>query len=169
MCTQVKCSQWKPFSASIGRLHDLLLSFEDHKSGRQYRLVPFPLYILLYSQTKGVKQGYLQFVSQQPWRGRGGPRRPWGGRLRWWAEDPEKELRRSSSLITNLHLIILPIDFFLWFFLFFDFFPLVVVHHFFLFFKYVSAILYGHSQLGAFKNIWDLFSVYVFTLHFRVH
>ena len=50
MWAQVKCSHRKPSSASIGRLHDLQISFEDHESGRRYRCLPFPLYsYLLYA------------------------------------------------------------------------------------------------------------------------
>ena len=47
MWAQVKCSHRKPSSASIGRLHDLQISFEDHESGRRYRCLPFPLYSYL--------------------------------------------------------------------------------------------------------------------------
>ena len=51
MWAQVKCSHRKPSSASIGRLHDLQISFEGHESGRQYRCLPFPLYsYLLYGE-----------------------------------------------------------------------------------------------------------------------
>ena len=68
MCTQVKCSHWKPFSASIGRLHDLLVSFEDHESGRRYRLVPFPLYsYLLYGHDPpGQTAGGVLNTQQEP-------------------------------------------------------------------------------------------------------
>ena len=52
MWAQVKCSHRKPSSASIGRLHDLLVSFEDHESGRRYRWLPFPLYSYLLSGTE---------------------------------------------------------------------------------------------------------------------
>ena len=47
MWAQVKCSHRKPSSASIGRLHDLQISFEDHESGRRYRCLPFPKYIVI--------------------------------------------------------------------------------------------------------------------------
>ena len=51
MWAQVKCSHRKPSSASIGRLHDLQISFKDHESGRRYRCLPFPLFsYLLYGQ-----------------------------------------------------------------------------------------------------------------------
>ena len=60
MWAQVKCSHRKPSSASIGRLHDLLVSFEDHESGRRYRLVPFPLYRYLLYDIKGRKHDFSQ-------------------------------------------------------------------------------------------------------------
>ena len=59
MWAQVKCSHRKPSSASIGRLHDLQISFEDHESGRRYRCLPFPLYsYLLYDLNTLIRVSY---------------------------------------------------------------------------------------------------------------
>ena len=65
MCTQVKCSHWKPFRASIGRLRDLQVSFEDRESGRRYRLVPFPLYRYLLYELDPNNRPHIGFAFLQ--------------------------------------------------------------------------------------------------------